>query len=126
MHTPDSEIPVKRLQLNHASGKLAEAPKKDLFLRGPIPLEWLSQAARLPGKTLNVALALWWLHGMSHGKPFKLTQKALDRLNVSRETAGDCLVRLEQHGLIQVIRKPGCSPVIAISAQRSATPLVES
>ena len=120
MHTPDSKIPVKRLQLNHASGKLAEAPKRELFLRGPIPLDWLASAAKLPGKTLNVALALRWLHGMSAGKPFKLTQKALDWLNVSRETAGDCLVRLEQHGLIQVVRKPGRSPVVSIVEQRSA------
>lgn len=126
MYTPDSQIPVKRLQLNRTSGKLVEAPRKDLFLRGPIPLEWLASAAKLPGKTLNVALALWWLHGMSQGKPFKLAQNALDRLNVSRETAGDCLVRLEQHGLIQVIRKPGRSPVITIADQRSATTLVES
>ena len=120
MYTPDSQIPVKRLQLNRASGKLVEAPRKELFLRGPIPLEWLGQAARLPGKTLNVALALWWLHGMSQGKPFKLAQKALDTLNVSRETSGDCLVRLEQHGLIQVMRKPGRSPVISILDQRTA------
>ena len=123
MHTLDSEIPVKRLQLNHASGKLAEAPKKDLFLRGPIPLEWLASAAKLPGKTLNVALALRWLHGMSEGKPFKLTQKALDLLNVSRETAGDCLVRLEQQGLIQVVRKPGRSPVISILDRRLVVPV---
>jgi hypothetical protein len=123
MHTLDSEIPVKRLQLNHASGKLAEAPKKDLFLRGPIPLEWLASAAKLPGKTINVALALRWLQGMSAGKPFKLTQKALDRLNVSRETAGDCLVRLEQQGLIQVVRKPGRSPVISILDRRLVVPV---
>ena len=123
MYTPDSQIPVKRLQLNRASGKLVEAPRKELFLRGPIPLEWLAAAAKLPGKTLNVALALWWLHGMSASKPFKLTQKALDRLNVSRETAGDCLVRLEQRGLIRVVRKVGRSPVISIPDQRTVVPV---
>ena len=120
MYTQDSQIPVKRLQLNHASGTLVEAPKKALFLRGPIPLEWLKSAAKLPGKTLNVALALRWLQGMSAGKPFKLTQKALDTFSVSRETAGDCLVRLEQHELIQVVRKPGRSPIVSIVELHSA------
>ena len=120
MYTPDSQIPVKRLQLNRASGTLVDSPKKALFLRGPIPLEWLAAAATLPGKTLNVALALRWLQGMSAGQPFKLAQKALDMLNVSRETAGDCLVRLEQHGLIQVVRKPGRSPIVSIVELHSA------
>lgn len=95
---------------------------KDLFLRGPIPLEWLSEASTLPGKTLNTALALWWLHGLSKGNAFKLTKKALAGFNVTRETAGDCLIRLEQHGLIQVARKVGCSPVISILKSGSGLP----
>jgi hypothetical protein len=114
MYTPDSLIPVTRLQLDRMSSMLVNAPKKDLFLRGPIPMDWLATAAKLPGKTLNVALALRWLHGLSGGEPFRLTQKALGLLCVTRETAGDCLIRLEQHGLIQVVRRAGRSPVVTI------------
>ena len=90
------------------------APKKELFLRGPLPLEWLGKAAELPGKTLNVALALWWRHGMAKGKPFKLTRKALKCLNVERDAASSGLVRLEGAGLIQVERRPGQRPIISI------------
>lgn len=111
---PDRGIPVKRLQLDANTRKLVESPKAALFLRGPIPLAWLSSAASLPGKTLNVGIALWWLHGMAKCKPFKLTQKALQTLNVERDAAGAALVRLEQAGLIRVVRKPGQRPTVSM------------
>lgn len=111
---PDRDVPVKRLQLDVTTGKLAQAPKAALFLRGPIPLNWLGSAASLPGKTLNVGIALWWLHGMAKGKPFKLTQKALQTLNVERDAASAALVRLEQAGLIRVVRKPGQRPTVSM------------
>lgn len=113
-YTPDLRIPVRRLQLGISSGTLGDAPRKKLFLRGPVPLEWLRQAADLPGKTLNVAIALWWQHGMSKGKPIKLTQTALRYLNVERDAASAGLARLELAGLVEVERKPGQRPSISI------------
>lgn len=113
-NTADRHVPVKRLQLDVASGTLRVAPKQELFLRGPIPLDWLALAAKLPGKTLNVAIALWWLHGMAKGKPFKLTRMALKALNVARDAESAGLLRLEQAGLIQLERKPGQRPIVSI------------
>lgn len=117
MHIPptsDADVPVRRLQLDSVTGRLAVAPKKILFLRGPIPLDWLTRATALSGKSVNVALALWWLHGMANGKPFKLTRLALKYLSVGRDAASEGLGRLEQAGLIQVERKIGQRPVISI------------
>lgn len=111
---PDRDVPVKRLQLDATTRKLVASPKAELFLRGPIPLAWLGSAASLPGKTLNVGIALWWLHGMAKGKPFKLTQKSLQTLNVERDAASAALVRLEQVGLIRVVRKPGRRPTVSM------------
>ncbi len=111
--TSDLHIPVTRLQVGVA-GVLEPAPNKKLFLRGPIPLDWLSQAAALPGKTINVAIALWWRHGMAKGKPFKLTQASLDYMSVERGAASAGLQRLEAAGLIKVERRPGQRPTIAI------------
>ena len=111
---PDRDVPVKRLQLDCTNGKLVESQKAALFLRGPIPLNWLGSAAALPGKTLHVGIALWWLHGMARGKPFKLTQKALQTLNVERDAASAALVRLEQAGLIRVVRKTGQRPTVSM------------
>ena len=110
----DRDIPVKRLQLNVVTNKLEFTPKKELFLRGPIPLEWLARASALPGKTLNVAIALWWHHGMANGLPFKLTRRSLKYLSVGRDAAAMALIRLEEAGLLQLERKPGQRPVIAI------------
>ena len=107
-------MPVTRLQLSSATGTLGAAPKKDLFLRGPIPLDWLSVAAHLPGKTINLTLAVWWRHGMSKGRPFKLSQTALRQFNVERDAERAGLARLEQEGLIKVDRKPGQRPYIEI------------
>ena len=35
----------KRLQLDIDTGKLVPSPKKKLFLKGPVPIDWLSRAA---------------------------------------------------------------------------------
>ena len=119
MNALDKHIPVKRLQLDHKSGTLVESPAGEPFLRGPIPLAWLSSAARQPGKTLNVAVALMWLHGMTRGKPFKLTQRALNWFHVSRDAARHGLACLERHGLIRVEPKAGRRPMISVLDQQS-------
>jgi len=117
-YTIDHDVPVRRLQLDPASGVLAAAPLEKLFLRGPVPLEWLQRAAALPGKTLNVAVALWWRHGMAKGRPFKLTHAALKYLNVERDAASTGLDRLERAGLIKLERRAGQRPIISIVIRR--------
>ena len=102
------------MQLDAVTGRLAVVQKKVLFVKGPIPLEWVSRAAALPGKALNVAVALWWQHGMAKGKPFKLTRMSLKYLSVERAASSAGLARLEQAGLIQVERKMGQRPVVSI------------
>lgn len=104
----------KRLQLDIDTGKLVSIPKKKLFLRGPVPMDWLSKAAELPGKTLNVALAIWWLQGMTQSESFKLTRKSLSLFNIKRDAASISLKRLEGAGLIRVQRNVGQRPTISI------------
>lgn len=110
----DKAITVRRLQLDVVSGKLVSAPKKSLFLAGPIPLDWLHKAAELPGKSLNVAFAIWWLNGMAKGKPLKLTPLSLNSFCVKREAASAALNRLEMAGLIHLQRSLGKRPTISI------------
>jgi hypothetical protein len=114
MYSMDSGIPTRRLQLDPTTGVLLESPPKILFLRGPIPMVWLERAASLPGKAFQLGTALWWLYGMSKGKSFKVTQKALKYFHISRDAASDGLKRLEQLGLIKVERNPGKRPVVFI------------
>ena len=114
MYRDDKSIPVKRVRLDSSSGQYIDAPMSIPFLKGPIPMAWLNVAARLPGKTLNVGIAIWWLAGMSETAAFKLTRKALDQLGVSRDAASDALKRLEDNGLILVKRSPGQRPIVQI------------
>lgn len=75
---------------------------------------WLNEASKLPGKSINLGLAIWWLAGMAKTKTFKLTGKALDHLDISRDAASDALKRLEERGLIRVQRAPGQRPTVEI------------
>ncbi len=77
-------------------------------------MDWLSAAAHLPGKALNVALAVHWLAGMNGNKPTKLSGKSLKLLNVSADACSDGLKRLEGAGLIAVTRQPGQRPTVGI------------
>jgi hypothetical protein len=113
---PDSAIPVAKLGYSKQSNTHSKSVTSNgkPFIKGPIPLDWLGIVAKLPGKCLNVAMAICWLTGMSDGKPFKLTAKALRHFNVSNDTARDCLHRMELAGLIHVNRQPGQRPRISI------------
>lgn len=110
----DHLIPVTRLCMDRNTGTMIEAPPKALFVRGPIPLAWLSLAAEQPGKTLHVAMAIRWLHGMSPTAPIKLTKKATDLFHISRDAVSDGLQRLESLGLITVQRRPGQKSTVNI------------
>jgi len=110
----DLNIPVKRLRPNLESGQIEEVPQSVPFLKGPIPLWWLTRAAKLPGKATALGIALWWIHGMSKNDSFKLTRKALEAMNVSRDAATDGLRRLEADGLVSVQRAKGKRPVVQI------------
>lgn len=102
MHNNESHTLTDRLRCGYPSCELS-----DEFIQRPIPMVWISQVAKLPGKTINVAIALWWVHCISGGGEINLTRKALTLLNVNRETANDALERMERAGLIDVVRNVG-------------------
>ena len=86
----------------------------DLFIKGPIPMEWISSAANLPGKAIQVALAFFWLAGMKPHQKVKITRQALELFNVSDDAYRDALIRLEQAGLIKVSRAQGQRALVEI------------
>ena len=114
MYIDDRSIPVKRVRHDSSTGSYVDAPLSAPFLKGPIPMAWLNEAAKLPGKALNLGIAIWWLAGMSNTTAFKLTGKALDQLDISRDAASSALKRLEAQGLIRVQRLPGQRPTVEI------------
>ena len=113
----DSGIPVKRYQLRRSStgSSLVPVAKPRRFLKGPIDMDWLSAVAHLPGKAINLALAVRLLVDMNGGKSTKLTAKALELFNVSEDACSDGLRRLESAGLVSVTRHPGQRPSVNIN-----------
>jgi hypothetical protein len=88
---------------------------KGEFVKGPIPLAWLTVASELSGKApLAVALAIWFEAGRRKSKEVRLTIAILRRFNVNRRAKYTALKALEKAGLVKVRRKPRRNPVVTI------------
>ena len=100
----DNQIPCRKITPTGTRKLKRSRP----FIKGPLDLEWISAASHLPGKAINVALALMWLSGLNKCKDdLKLTKTAYNLFNISRPTANKALKNLENAGLIKVERKVG-------------------
>ncbi|MCZ7646229.1 MAG: hypothetical protein M5U26_13260 [Planctomycetota bacterium] len=86
----------------------------EMFLRGPIPLPWLTRAAALPGKALTVGLAIWFQAGLTGKAEVKLTQATLVHFNVGRKAAYRALDFLQAAGLIAANRANGRCPRVTL------------
>lgn len=89
------------------------------FIKGPLPLSWIQQAARMPGKTLQVGLTLWYLSGLQKSRTVKLASKPLAGMGVSRDAKYEALDRLRSAGLIAVEQIPGCAPSVTLLSSDS-------
>ena len=92
--------------------------KGEKFLKGPIPWDWLSKASQNPGKSLNVALAIWFLSGVNRSNTVSLSGSVLRELGVKRHSGYRALKSLEGAGLISVYRHAGRNPVVTILNNR--------
>jgi len=84
------------------------------FLKGPIPLSWLSVAANQAGKALHVGLACWFLAGIKRSRTIALSAPALASFGTDRYAGYRGLKALERAGLVSVVRHPGRLPVVTI------------
>lgn len=84
------------------------------FIKGPIPMPWLEQAAHLPGKTIHAALALWYVRSVTRREQFTVKRQTWERLNLTRQAYHRALRDLEAQGLITVERKPGRYPLVTL------------
>jgi len=101
------QVPLsKKLLPRHKEG--------ELFLKGPIPWIWLSKAASLSGRAIQVALTLWLLAGIQKSKTIKLSHARLRELGVDRFAAARGLDALELAKLVSVVRANGRSPVVTL------------
>ena len=117
--------PTNQINQTSLSGVLAEVkgPKKkrvpthkkgERFLKGPIPWNWIVDAASVSGNAVVVSLTIWHLAGMTKTDTVKLSNKILRDLSIDRSGKYRALEGLEKAGLIKVFQKQGCSPLITI------------
>lgn len=84
------------------------------FLKGPIPLDWLSAASRCPGKALHVAVVLWFYAGMTVDARVPLKNIVLEEFGVNRFAKYRALDVLEKAGLVAVDRRRGAGANVTI------------
>lgn len=87
-----------------------------MFIKGPVPLDWLAPVLSLPGKgILAVCLALWFKRGLERSVGgLTLSGDDLRLFGVSRWTYYRSLERLEELGLVSVVRKPGAKRSVTL------------
>ncbi len=107
-----------RVRASHYTGQQTgssrRAKRQQEFLRGPVPLPWLSQAVTLPGKTIAVGIAIWFAVGLQKSIRVKITRALRERLSITRKTCYHGLRALESAGLITVERHEGRCPVVTV------------
>ena len=86
------------------------------FVKGPIPILWITTAAKLPGKALHVGIALWFKCGLTgRGDDIAVTDSLVrDIMPMDRKTRYRALEALEDAGLIAVTRRRGIAPRVTI------------
>lgn len=94
------------------------------FVRGPLSLDWLAAAAKLPGRALHVALWLLYRSGLEGSQTIKLAGMKL--FGLTRWTCQRGLKQLEGAKLVAVERRTGKAPLVtllgAAHVQRGARP----
>ncbi len=115
-----SGIVERRLHFRPTQGQLvaADRPPTDGFIKGPLPLSWMTQAAQMPGKTLQVALALWYLSGLQKTESVILASKTAERFGISRDAKYEAIDRLVKAGLVTVQQAPGRAPMVTLIKSR--------
>jgi hypothetical protein len=122
--------PIDPKKLSLPGGYRANPPSQELprhkrgekFLKGPIPWKWVTQAARLPGKALQVGVALWFLAGIERRRTVALSGSVLRGLEVDRHAGYRGLRALEMAGLVSVSRHLGRNSIVTILDLGKTTP----
>lgn len=112
----DTVVPYR---LNRRTGEYEPVPPKQLFIKGPIPLDWITTANSLPGKAGAVGLGLWFLKGVTCSNVVKVTSQVEQIAGCSRKAVYAALEALEAAGLVQVQKSPGRRPIVEVISGRA-------
>ena len=79
---------------------------------------WLERAARLPGKSIHLAVVLQRLVVSSNACRVVLDNVSCLRFGLSRNAKYRALRSLEEVGLVAVMRKVGRAPIVTVRDER--------
>jgi hypothetical protein len=89
--------------------------KGELFIMGPLPVNWFQLASRLPGKALHIGLEVWFWAGLQRNRTVSISLSNLRTApGVSRQPASRGLAALEKAELVAVVRWPGRKPLVTL------------
>ena len=103
----------------HLSGSgsascLLGAVEGQRFLESSISIAWLEAAAKLPGKSMHLAVVLLRIASVEQTRRVALSNLACERFGLNRNAKYRALLSLEHAALITVERKLGRSPIVTI------------
>lgn len=103
-------------QLQAARQRLETKRQRSQFVKGPIPLTWLTRAFQLGGKCGAMAVALAWRAGLTGGThDLSVTNATAMRFGIAtRNSRRSTLRRLEEAGLVRVDRYPNKAPRVEL------------
>lgn len=87
---------------------------RGLFLRGPIPMQWLHDASRLGGSAVWVGCVLWHLAELKKSDTFQVSNLQMHRWGVERRAKSRALIALERAHLIAIKSRGKRSPKVTI------------
>jgi DNA-binding transcriptional ArsR family regulator len=77
-------------------------------------MTWLRAAASLQGKALHVGVEIWFQVGLKRSSEVALSLSQFETSGISRSAASRGLTKLEEAGLVSVLRAPGRKPVVTV------------
>ena len=113
------KAPTRTISYISNSGKSIKGKayhsEKDLFLKGPVKLNWIIKAGNLQGKTLLLGIYLWFLAGLKRSYDFDINlTKIAKAVGVSRRSLSRAFNELIESGLISADRHTGRKAKISI------------
>lgn len=85
------------------------------FVRGPIPLDWLSRATALTPSAALVAVALAYQRGLAGTKDFRISPARFRELGIQRTAQDRGLKALVEAGLVKIEEnKPGRAKTVVL------------
>ena len=84
------------------------------FVKGPIPFKWVQTAALLGANEARLAWLLWFMHGVTKGASFTVSNNRAEGFGIERRQKYRALSSLEKAGLISIVCRSGTAQKITV------------